>query len=1034
MALQMNSPVIATKILELSNFSHGASKYLGSSDVSISETGLVCVIRRVDRWTQPTIFVLDTAKTDRPVFVSALALDPQDAKRERTAEGRISPDGKRIIIHDSRAVWVVDLTKDLTTADSPFRPMDLKHLGEVGIELVQWVGNNSAAAILSGKSAGLYHLHPVGLDAVERNATPVTWSVPGAVPLTETVACSKDGVWIARFSVLFEKGRALGLLFLDRGHEKFQLSGFAGAFVTGKNKEDDEGRFYYADAGATHDSMTLTALQLSGRIPPSPVANPIWKHEFRYPRSHDLISPEIPITMHISEKDDLLYIVSSLGYVHVFQLASGEHIGSTRAGTSKVVCSALRRGKRGLNVVDANGTVFSVIMDVQEWFSRQNIAALPIRDKRPVLRVVLQNNIPVTKQVFFDFFPDFISANGKAYHDAVDLLEPLSDSELFKFFTQVTKRNPTLLPVLRTLAKRFSDRLPLSEMVALFKECGGPAATFAFLNMFGAGNLEGKEMEEFIQSAIDIEHYTVLEHALLQTKVLDPETVLRVLKPKVKADPSYAPLFENFCQRFELVEGLVFSNLVKGFTHLAKIKDLVQKSDAKNVLLIFRALFDNNIQDKILDLFLTEVKPAAFTPEFMEQFTLNNKLKNYTRCLELMVAKSTCDIRLVEQLFKLYADDADGQNHKKAFLKKVGQTRCEEIGNLFKESDYLQALSIFECGECDWPYIKLANARNLMSNVTGYLLARADAALWTEAFSKLAAFDQALYGYAPDGFQAQLLGSSFAAKSVFLSAVIEGNRQQLAMHVLNYLIDAQFEDKSERGFIEDCYLVGLMTWYPDQHAQIASFIAAHKDFSHVKVLTDLLSRNIRGTAAGVVIERLTKDGITEEVTGDDIKRLTEAAELSDNRKAWMIIGRIHLNRGDLLEALWAYVKGEHYDNYQEVLKAIKSVEDFEHWNMAVDYLQMVKRRVKDTKPVMTMLSFALVKTNRLVEFEKMMAEGGNGDAGPEDRVCGICEENPREMNFLPCNHVYTCEGCAVKVRDCPICRNPITSRHRIYLA
>ena len=39
--------------------------------------------------------------------------------------------------------------------------------------------------------------------------------------------------------------------------------------------------------------------------------------------------------------------------------------------------------------------------------------------------------------------------------------------------------------------------------------------------------------------------------------------------------------------------------------------------------------------------------------------------------------------------------------------RKIGPVRCEEIGNLFKETDHQLALSIYTLGRCDWAYIKV---------------------------------------------------------------------------------------------------------------------------------------------------------------------------------------------------------------------------------------------------------------------------------------------------------------------------------------
>jgi hypothetical protein len=49
-----------------------------------------------------------------------------------------------------------------------------------------------------------------------------------------------------------------------------------------------------------------------------------------------------------------------------------------------------------------------------------------------------------------------------------------------------------------------------------------------------------------------------------------------------------------------------------------------------------------------------------------------------------------------------------------------------------------------------------------------------------------------------------------------------------------------------------------------------------------------------------------------------------------------------------------------------------------------------------------------------------------------DKECCICLENPKNMIFLPCGHVCTCQDCAPGLENCPICRGPITGKVKAY--
>jgi hypothetical protein len=80
-----------------------------------------------------------------------------------------------------------------------------------------------------------------------------------------------------------------------------------------------------------------------------------------------------------------------------------------------------------------------------------------------------------------------------------------------------------------------------------------------------------------LQSAIETQHYDVLETFLLTGKVADPNAALQVLKRRANSDPKITAWIEKFCDRFDFVEDLVAAYLKEGFSQLAFIKKLIEK-------------------------------------------------------------------------------------------------------------------------------------------------------------------------------------------------------------------------------------------------------------------------------------------------------------------------------------------------------------------------------------------------------------------------------------------------------------------------
>ena len=49
-----------------------------------------------------------------------------------------------------------------------------------------------------------------------------------------------------------------------------------------------------------------------------------------------------------------------------------------------------------------------------------------------------------------------------------------------------------------------------------------------------------------------------------------------------------------------------------------------------------------------------------------------------------------------------------------------------------------------------------------------------------------------------------------------------------------------------------------------------------------------------------------------------------------------------------------------------------------------------------------------------------------------DLKCTICFAKPRSHIFIPCFHFHTCQSCALRVRNCPVCRSRIDVIQRVW--
>lgn len=70
----------------------------------------------------------------------------------------------------------------------------------------------------------------------------------------------------------------------------------------------------------------------------------------------------------------------------------------------------------------------------------------------------------------------------------------------------------------------------------------------------------------------------------------------------------------------------------------------------------------------------------------------------------------------------------------------------------------------------------------------------------------------------------------------------------------------------------------------------------------------------------------------------------------------------------------------------------------------------------------------MYENGKLILSSSLNTESNSAD----QHLCTICMDGQSNMTFVPCGHVAACEACASKVQICPICRQTITSRLKLF--
>ena len=98
------------------------------------------------------------------------------------------------------------------------------------------------------------------------------------------------------------------------------------------------------------------------------------------------------------------------------------------------------------------------------------------------------------------------------------------------------------------------------------------------------------------------------------------------------------------------------------------------------------------------------------------------------------------------------------------------------------------------------------------------------------------------------------------------------------------------------------------------------------------------------------------------------------------------------------------------------------------FKVPVEYVKLMTQRGK---------YFYSIKNKSVIEIitdidvERVLSDAIKNMKIYEDNTttdCAVCLAADKEVVFIPCGHYYTCGGCAVLLKTCPICRSTITDR------
>lgn len=171
---------------------------------------------------------------------------------------------------------------------------------------------------------------------------------------------SADGKWMVVVGISQQQGRVVGAMQLyskDRGISQ-ALEGHAAAFGTLRleNAPADTKVFAFAVRSASGAKLHIVEVDHQA-------SNPAFQK-----RAVDVFFPEeatndFPVAMQISEKYSIIYVVTKYGFIHLYDLETGQCLFMNRISSETIFITAPDSESKGIVGVNRKGQVLSVTVD-----------------------------------------------------------------------------------------------------------------------------------------------------------------------------------------------------------------------------------------------------------------------------------------------------------------------------------------------------------------------------------------------------------------------------------------------------------------------------------------------------------------------------------------------------------------------------------------------------------------------------------------------------------------------------------------------
>lgn len=516
--------------------------------------------------------------------------------------------------------------------------------------------------------------------------------------------------------------------------------------------------------------------------------------------------------------------------------------------------------------------------------------------------------------------------------------------------------------------KEYTEQLTAESCIEVLESFDSYEGLYFYLGSYIAFSEDKDVHYKYIEAAAKTGQIKEVERVTRESSSYDPEPVKQFLM-ETKL-PDARPLI-NVCDRFGFVHDL--TTYLYDNSMLRYIEGYVQKVNPANCPEVVGALLDKECDEEFIKNLIVSVRSLIPVEKLCDEVEKRNKVKILSGFLEHLVNEGSTDVHVHNALGKIIVDSNNSPDH---FLTTNPYYDSVVVGKYCEKRDPNLACVAYKRGQCDMELVAVTNKHSLFKLQARYITERMDLELWEVVLNEENEYrrhliDQVVSTALPEAKNPD-------AVSVTVKAFINADLPNELIELLEKIV---LQNSAFSGNPNLQNLL-ILTAIKADKSRVMDYVnrmdqfdgAAVGDIAVGSELYDeayaIFSKfKLHAQAIGVLLEHL-----------QDFERAKDFASKVEEPEVWGVLAKTFLGRGDVGEAIGAYLKAGEVSDNAEVIEAAEAAGEYEP---LVKYLQMVRKKVKEAR-VDSALCYAFAKTGALGELEEFLTVPNAADVS----ACG----------------------------------------------